>query len=140
MKTLSYRSMLAVSAVALGLASPVIAQTVTQPAETTEAAEPTAPTGTDLLNQQSVEQSSTQNAENAQSAQQYRAELRDFSQGVNEAEAARQRYEADVAAYNERVAQQRAEHEASMARWREDVAACERGVRSRCAQPAATPN
>ena len=140
MKKLSYRSISAVSAIALGLAAPVVAQTVTPPAEVTDPDAPAAPSGTDLLNQQSVEQSSAQNAENAQNAQQYRAELTDFSRGVNDAEAARQRYEADMAAYNQRVAQQRADHEAAMARWREDVAACQRGVSSRCAQPAATPN
>lgn len=148
MKVVSHRGMLLLGSMVLGLSSPLLAQsaapatapaaTPAAPAEAAPAApEPGRDPGTTALNRDQAASATSQNAENRANAREYRAELRNFSQEVGAAEAARQRYEADLAAYNATVARQREEHEAAMARWREDTAACQRGVRARCAPPAA---
>ena len=86
------------------------------------------------LNKEQAQFAAEQLAENEAGRQAYQQELRE-----REATIARQQAEAQAAqqAYEAEVARREAEHEAAMARWRADVAACQAGDVSRCAASAA---
>lgn len=80
-------------------------------------AQPPAPTDAELLAKANAEQAKAAADQNAQNA------------------ANQQAYQDAVKARDAQIARTKAEHDASMKKWEEDVAACKAGDRTRCAQP-----
>lgn len=75
------------------------------------------------------------NREQADSARRQLEENAASKQAFENAQAAREaQIEADQARYEAETARLATEHEAAMARWRDDVAACRGGDRTRCKQ------
>lgn len=95
--------------------------------------------GTSELNHDAAADASLQNAANQASASEYARAQAEYEAGVAAAEAARVRYEEQLAANARATASAQADYTAAQARWRADVAACNAGDRSRCggAEPAA---
>lgn len=126
------RSILALAAI--GFAMPVLAQdkdAVAAKQMETPGTDEGRDAGTRDLNRQAAADARGQNAANAGEAASYTQAVQDYEAERSRVARARAEYEARMEAH--RRAQ--SDYQAAHAQWQEDVAACERGDLSRCAQP-----
>lgn len=118
----------------LAVALPAAAQKVESSQPNTNVVQGT-DAGTRDLNSQEAQRAAQEDNANVQNAQVYQRQVEEHNRAVAAANAARLAYEGDLArneAQRAAYEAQRAAYEAAMARWREDVAACNRGDRTRC--------